>query len=424
MKKFLAIFSITVISFFILSIFGYAVYQISHKGKKIGFLTEVVKFMYTFPEMFEESVEEVKSLPKTFIKTNKHFEPVNKLEEDVLALSTYSDTSDSRSVVIRNLRNDSIINKWTFKNPFDNRTRIMHPLVYQDSSLVYAFYFKHSGLKRIDKNGNLMWNQDSIIVHHSMELNGDGDIWASSKDITYWATGMYRLNDRRVFYIDYPISKIDGETGKILFHKSISQILKDNNLENYVLKSPLPKDPIHLNDVQPATKTTKYYEKDDVFISLRSLSCIIHYRPSTNKVIDIIEGPFISQHDVDFLNDSTLAIFNNNYYVRRTYETEKPPKDSATLVDIGNFYSNITTYNFADQSFSTIGDSIFKKHKIFTSTEGLVSFIDPKTYFIEEQNNGLLWIIKDNEVVYKNVFKSQHKGHHHLPNWTRIINYD
>ena len=62
--------------------------------------------MYTFPDLFKQSVKEVKALPGTFIPTPESFEPINKLEKDLLVLSTYSDTSDSRSVVLLNLKND------------------------------------------------------------------------------------------------------------------------------------------------------------------------------------------------------------------------------------------------------------------------------------------------------------------------------
>jgi hypothetical protein len=41
--------------------------------------------------------------------------------------------------------------------------------------------------------------------------------------------------------------------------------------------------------------------------------------------------------------------------------------------------------------------------------------------WIEEQNSGKLWIFKDGELRYRNVLKSHHDGHHHLPNWTRIL---
>src|SRR6056297_1860188 len=169
MKKILTIFSLIIISLFALSIFGYLVYQISSENKKFGFLTEPVKFIYTFPELFEQSVEEVKGLPKTFVPTPENFKSVNKLKEDVLALSSYSDTSNSRSVVLRNLKNDSVLNKWTFSHPHVKKSRIMHPLLYPDTSLVFAFYFKPSGLKRVDKKGNLIWKQNSVIIHHSME---------------------------------------------------------------------------------------------------------------------------------------------------------------------------------------------------------------------------------------------------------------
>ncbi|MGC9344076.1 MAG: arylsulfotransferase family protein, partial [Bacteroidales bacterium] len=233
----------------------------------------------------------------------------------------------------------------------------------------------------------------------------------------------YTLGGTKVFYNDYRITKFDNETGEILFDKSITEILKENNLVNYLFKSATTKEPIHLNDVQPALKTTEFYQEDDVFISLRNFSAILHYRPSTNELIDLLEGPFANQHDVDFLNDSTLVIFNNNTYVDISRRGLEPHGRTDRIVNAGDFYSNIVSYNFKTDSFSFIGDSIFRANKIFTVNEGLMEFIDPETYFVEEQNSGLLWVIRDDEVIYKNVLKSQHEGHHHLPNWTRIVKY-
>ena len=112
MKKVLKTFSLIVISLFILSIFGWMVFHISKGDKDFGFLTKPVEFMYTFPDLFTQSVEEVKTLPKTFVPTPENFTPVNKLESDVIVLSTYSDTGDTRSIVLQNLKNDSILYKW------------------------------------------------------------------------------------------------------------------------------------------------------------------------------------------------------------------------------------------------------------------------------------------------------------------------
>ena len=82
------------------------------------------------------------------------------------------------------------------------------------------------------------------------------------------------------------------------------------------------------------------------------------------------------------------------------------------------------SYNLRTKEFKSIGDSVFKANDIHTTTEGLVEFLNKDTYFVEEQNSGLLWVIKNDEVIYKNVIKSQHKGHHHLPNWARVVSHE
>jgi hypothetical protein len=420
MKKILTTFSLIVLSLFTLSIFGWMVFHISKGNKKFGFLTGPVKFMFTFPDIFSQSVEEVKTLPKTFIPTPEDFKSINNLESDFIVLTTYSDTGDSRSIVLLNLKNDSILYKWTVENPFQEHSRILNPLLFSGKSLVYSFN-ELPGLRRIDSLSGIVWKQDSLFTHHSMNLDKNGDIWLCSNKPLNYATGLYKLNGKSVFYTDNCITKVDAETGKILFNKSITDILKENNLSGYLLKSSNIVDPIHINDVEPALKTTPYYNKDDLFISSRHLSLVIHYRPSTNKVIDIIKGPFTCQHDVDILDDSTLAIFNNNYYIKWSGDFRDPPKDSSRLKIAGDFYSNIVRYDFSSNSLSYFGDSVFRVNKIFSMTEGLIEFTDPSTYLVEEQNAGLIWVIKDDKVIYKNVLKSQHEGYHHLPNWTRII---
>lgn len=420
MKKLLVTFSLIVISLFVLSLFGWMASHLTRGDKDFGFLNEPVKAMYEFPNMFAQSVEEVKSLPKTFIKTPANFKPVNKLDEDIWVLSAYSDTSDSRSVVLMNLRNDSIMHKWIIENPYREQTRIMHPLMLEDTSLIFSFA-NASGLIRIDKNSNVIWKNNEIFPHHSLNQDADGNLWICSQEPFYYATGLYRLNEKSVFYLDNHITKIDPVNGKILYHKSYTEILKDNNLTNYLFKSPKVKDPIHINDVEPAPKTTAFYEKGDVFISSRSLSIILHYRPSTGKVIRVIEGPFAVQHDVDFLNDSSLMFFNNNSWGLWTYATMSPPPDSSRLAMVDNVASNIVRYDLWNDSISFYLVDVFRDNHIYTHTEGIIEILGPEKVLVEEQNPGIVWVIDKGEVVYKNVFASQHEGYHHLTNWLRIV---
>jgi hypothetical protein len=421
MKRVLTIFSILTIFLFILSAFGWMVKQIVLKKKEFGILTQPIKHMYNFPDLIKKSMKEVNELPKTFIPTPEDFQAINKLKQDVFVFFSFSINNEKRGIVLKNLRTGSTIRKWEVENKHGKTARIIHPMLLKDGSLIYGYDFQWHGIKRIDLKGKKIWHQAKPVYHHAKEFNKEGNIWACTVTNKGLSTGTYKIYDRKIYYFDMSITKVDVETGKILFYKSVTELLKDNKLSSYILKSPAQKDPLHLNDVQPALKTTDYYKEDDVFLSFRNISAIIHYRPSSNKVIRIIEGPFVSQHDVDFLNDHTLTIFNNNYYEKGVGDTKEPPEDSSYVINSGHFYSNIVTYDFRDGSFSTIGDSIFKANKILTRSEGLVEFIDEETYFVEEQNTGIIWVIKNNEVIYKNVFKSQHEGYHHLPNWTRVI---
>lgn len=418
MQKILKAFSYTVIAVFLLALFGWMSVEISKGSRSFGFLDEPIRTMTTFPDLFKQSVKEVKTLPETFIKTADDFQTINKLDTSILVLTTYSDVNDTRTIALMDLKTDQVLKSWTVENPFLPTDRIINPIMLPDSGLIYAFQGKN--LQRIDKDGNLIWKQDSMVAHHSMTLDADSNIWVCSFENTFQANGLYYIDRKEIFFKDNFITQLDAETGEVLFHKSMAELLGENNLGNYLLKSMTIADPLHNNDVQPALKTTEFYQKGDVFVSMKNPSFIIHYRPSENKLVDIIEGPFISQHDVDFYDENTLVIFNNNDYEGWTSKGMDVPKTQKAY-QIGDFYSNIVAYNFPADSFYFIGDSIFRNQQIFTYTEGLQEFITPSMYFVEEQNSGKLWVIKDDEVVYKNVLRSQHEGYHHLPNWTRII---
>ncbi len=423
-------FAVIVICLFTLSIFGWMSIHISKGDKEFGFLTDFVSYMYSFPDVFSESVDQVKTiesvqevttfaLPKTFVKTPKKFKPINKLESDLIVLTSYSDTNSTRTIALVNLKNDKTIYKWAIPDSVEDHQRIFHPLLLPEKNLVYSFH--SAGTKRIDSLSNVVWKKNNIWAHHSKNIDTHGDIWMCTYAKGYQANGVYKLNNREVFFKDEFITKVDGKTGETLFHKSMAEILAENNLSNYLLKSGNLWDPIHSNDIEPAPKTTSYYKQDDVFISCKNLSVILHYRPATNELINVIEGPFTCQHDVDFLNDSSLVFFNNNCYPVSNNDRRPAPKDRSKLVFAGDLYSSIVKYDFQTQKISFIWEDVFRKNKIYSYTEGLIDFYEPNTCFVEEQNSGILWVIKDEEVIYSNVLKSPHKGYHHLPNWTRII---
>lgn len=420
MKKIITWLSIIIISLFALAVFGWMSVHVFKKDKDFGFANEPIKFMYSFLDQFNKSVKEVKKSSPTFLAIWSKEDTINKLDFDLKVLVSYSLDNFNREVAIKNLKTNTIDYKWKILEKASRWDRIVNPYVLPNKDLVY-FYTDKTGLRRIDSLGKVKWKQDKILAHHSLNVDNAGNFWVCSKNPPKRSPGgTYKINGRAVYYDDDYITSIDAENGEILFHKSVTEILKENNLEGYILQAATAKDPLHLNDVQPALKTTQYYNEGDVFLSIKQSSILIHYRPETNQVIKVIEGPFSAQHDIDFYNDSILTIFNNNSYIHWTKDSKKKPKHS--VVKAGDFYSNIARYSFKTGQISFIGDSLFRANQIFTSTEGLHEFINDSTYFVEEQNVGFYWVIQNNKVIYKSQLSSVRDGFCDLPNWARIVN--
>ncbi len=423
MKKLISFFAKTVLFIAFLSGFGWMVKHNVKGDRGFGILDNAIRELYNFPDLFVQSAKEVTSLPGTFVKTPANFEKINSLENDIQILTSYTNSKNERTVELKNLKNDEVMYSWEIDNPHADHARIMDPIVFEDKSLCYSFNGV-TGLRMIDSVGNLKWKQDSIAHHHSMNLDSSGNIWACTytKDsqgfIIY--RGKYRVDGNEVHFIDNTISNIEANTGKILYHKSVSEILVENNLTHLYIQSDRKEDPLHINDVQPALKTTAFYKEGDVFISSRNLSCILHFRPKTNELVKLIQGPFSSQHDIDFLNDSTLVFFNNNSYGIGGYPGINWPIAKEPM-DLGDNFSFIYHYNLRTGEFTPAEKELFAENEIFTFTEGMQEYLQDGSIFIEEQNSGVLWVIKDHKIRYKGVFKSHEEGYHHLPNWIKVI---
>ena len=123
---------------------------------------------------------------------------------------------------------------------------------------------------------------------------------------------------------------------KFYLKKSVFEILKENYLENLIVTAKETGNPIHLNDIQPVLQDSKFWMKGDLFLSLRNLSMVLLYRPSTNKILWYQQGPWVYQHDVDIINKSNIAIFNNNMNLEKTGV---------------NGFNNTIIYNFEKKNY-------------------------------------------------------------------------
>ena len=286
-------------------------------------------------------------------------------------------------------------------NASPTRFAYRHPILLEDGSIIsdsfYSVEFK------IDFCSNLQWINDDEKFHHSKELDHEGNIWVPGQ-----------MNPKSQYIKKYSIEKFQDDSiikintdGKILFNKSVTEILIENNIVRnnfaYTMSMSNEYDPIHLNDIQPAFKDSEYWQQGDIFLSLRNQSAIIHYRPITNKVINFITGPFAQQHDVDIISDKEISIFNNNNFFD------------------DNEYSEVIIYNFETKKFRKLFNNQFQKENLKTSSEGLSHILKDGSLMVEEQNHGRIVLFNNKGEKEWEFVNKDKNGDIGFVFWSRII---
>lgn len=299
------------------------------------------------------------------------------------------------------------------KDMQDIRFQYTHPLILNDGSLI-----SNSGtspLFKIDFCSKLVWLNQELKFHHSKQLDLNNDIWTAAQ-LNPHSNLVSKLTNKKSFWDD-AIVKVSTD-GEIKFVKSVFEILFENDIvqqyPNLSLIDDFEQDPIHLNDVQPALNTTKYWNEGDLFLSPRNIHAIIQYRPSTNKVIRFIRGPFNNQHDVDIISDKEISIFNNNNKI-----TETNVNNMKNLGD--NNFSEVTIYNFETETFTTKFNEKLKNINFKTHSAGLSEILEDGSLYLEEENYGRIILIdKNGELEWEYVNKDK-EGKVNWLSWSRII---
>jgi len=299
--------------------------------------------------------------------------------------------------------------KWEhlMRDSNDNRIRLLHPILFEDGSLIFQ---NSSPLIKIDKNSELEWMKDDEVYHHSNEEDIDGNVWVCVRYYPFKIDSMY-VGNKYDNYADDGIRKISSN-GEILFDKSISEIFIENGME-YLLFSmgTWEFDPIHLNDIQPVEKDTKYWKKGDVFLSFRNQSMVMLYRPKTNEIIWKGIGKFFHQHDVDILDDSRISIFDNN------------SKDTFSG-DVTDGNNRVVIYDFETEKYSYHLEKSLKKEDVRTITEGRSQILPNGDLFIEETIYGrTLYFNSDGSLRWTHVNRGNNGNVYYL-SWSRILYED
>jgi hypothetical protein len=402
-------------------LFGWAVWHIETSGSIFKEKTSnAILFVASFPSVLKEYFEDI-AHPNPVIrpdfypniaglKTEKNY-----IDSNYMLISVYDKKLDQSVVKLLRLSDQKTVYQWVpnfdqikvrfggmdaWHGANKRRFNIAHPLLSTDGSIV--FHILNSPLVKIDKNSKLIWILNDKF-HHSHEFDAQGNIWGGSF-IEHSKTLPGFLKN----FEDDAIAKVSPD-GKLLFKKSVAEILIENGYRALIFGVGMyDRDLVHLNDVQPALSTTRYWAKDDLLISLRHKSTVFLYRPSTNKILWLKTGPWLNQHDVNFIDSSCISIFGND--ITRSIIGDR----------LLEGHNEEYIFDFKTNKIETPYTEFLKNAKVSTLSEGRSEILPNGNLFVEETNKNRLLMGNTKNILWQYVSRIDR---HHVSalSWTRYI---
>jgi hypothetical protein len=420
-----AIFLFLIFLFIAMIGFGSLVrYEVLSSSNKFPIVSSLAVFMAELPSNFKKGLNLDMQSPEERFPGISGFNGTPMEDEAYLLLSKYDGDEKRSFVELIDLRTFEIKKTWRpdvdkifslvdhSKPDFINlkrdgnpgRFQIMHPFLTEDGGLIFQ---EGSPLVKIDANSRLVWQNQEDIFHHTIEQDHEGNFWVPSTAYPYLVDEKY-IGSEYGNYHDDAITKISPE-GKILYQKSVSNILIENNLGFllFPITSFYTRDPIHLNDIQPVLNDGPYWRRGDIFLSSRNLSMIILYRPSSNKIVWKGVGNTIAQHDVEIIDDHRISIFNNNVH---QFDESKV-----------NGNNQIVIYDFKKDSYSKYFDEAMQFYDVRAISESRGKILPSGALLVEEQNFGrLLFFNEDASLRWQYVNRADN-GKIYLVKWCRLL---
>lgn len=277
------------------------------------------------------------------------------------------------------------------------RYRMMHPYLMPDGGLTFQGM---SPLVRIDACGKVVWMLDGIF-HHALERDADGHFWVGSMP------ARSRLPHVSEKFQEDGIAQISAD-GRVLRNESLVAILRRSGLAWLYEGRPYSDDPLHINDIEPVLEDGPYWRRGDLFLSLKYLSAVMLYRPSTGRIVWWRQADWSLQHDVSILDDHRISVFDNN---------------AITGAD-GNFLrepSKIVVYDFATGRSGEPFRQAMHDQDIRSISEGRATPMSNGDFMIEESNGGRLVRMSPQGEVRWQYVAADKERRRLLLNWSRYL---
>lgn len=413
-NKFLKIlfFILPVLLFFIFSILIYLEYS-SYKiiNKNINFSSFIKSNIYKVLS-FDINSKRIKSINIS----KKFYNKDDFTDNGFLLVSGYKIDHKTSTVTLFSLKEKKILHSWippiseihknspnyTKEYNLKKNYRMQHPLLMENGDIIFSS--GEGPLVKIDKCSNLKWSVNRHF-HHSIELYDKNLIIAP----------IVLANNLNKSYpiLNHGFALVDIETGSLIKEYSIIKILEDNNKIGLLYGvGEFEYDRVHLNDAEAINVNDEFVKKGDIMLSSKHLSTVLLYRPNNNNIVWLKTGPWLNQHDIDYLGNGNFSIFGNDTFRYNQMENHD------VFIDKNN---KIYIYDFKNDSIKTLYDNTMIEVK--TPTQGLHEILKNGDVFIEDTDNfKLLRLSKENiRWEYFNFLGDNKIGSIH---WSRYLEED
>ncbi len=204
--------------------------------------------------------------------------------------------------------------------PADYETTVHGAALLPDGSVVMNF--DGAGMVKIDRCSRLVWRVP-LQTHHAVDVAPNGEIFAPARR-KLWQVGPELPGVRTAedgFVWSDTVVRLAAD-GSILAETPLLERLlaSGHAAELYANAQAIPElpdyeDPLHLNDVEvlrdDMAASFPQFAAGDLLVSMRNINAIAVLDGKTLLVKWWRTGPFLRQHDPDFLPNGHILVFDN-----------------------------------------------------------------------------------------------------------------
>ena len=258
-----------------------------------------------------------------------------------------------------------------------SRRKTVHVWQYDTDASPYAHVLPDGSLIigtgkdviRLDPCSQVEWRKE-LRTHHSVERDADGNLWKpfNIKPPTIPGTVWPTREDGLLKF---------SPSGEVLSEISLSGALIRGGYRHLLYElSRHANDPFHINDIQPVLRDGPFWRRGDLFVSLRTNSVVLLYRPATDEVVWLRSGPWLHQHDVDIVSESKISVFSNNSF--------RASDGKRRVLGTNEVY----IYDFATGEAQSPWREAMRRQEVLTPFMGMAVLLSDGGLIVEEHNYG------------------------------------